>query len=102
MGYLERRDVIKIRRNHVYLVTMTKTKPFEEEIVRAYTTLEQAKNYIKEYEKRHRSNLHSALNKQGERYSWFEDEFGFSYYLRITAYELDCEYDEDTYIIHNP
>lgn len=91
-----------IKRDRVYLIIRTNMLfTREPEIMRAYTTLEKAKDYIKNFEAEHKEYLREDINNFGDRYTWYETEFE-KFHIRIRAYELDADYDEITSVQFNP
>lgn len=91
-----------VKRDRVYLI-IKHDMLFRDsdEILRAYTTLEKAEDYIKKYEADYKEYLHEGINKLGGRYTWFDTGFD-RFNIRIAAYELDAGYDEITWATWNP
>lgn len=91
----------KIERELVYLVVREPGVWRDEDILRAFTTLEKAVEYRNRYEAENSNWLHAAINKQGGRYTWFVKD-GEQYMIRIRALELDADYDESVSVFYNP
>ena len=100
MGTKRRVEYEMIPRDKVYLVIRYQTY-HDPEILRAYTTLRKAEEYIEKFEAENKEYLKEDVNNFGKRYTWFDTGFDY-FYIRISAYELDADYDEVTYVRCNP
>ena len=100
MGTKQKVIYEKIERNKVYLVIKYQVYR-NPEILRAYTSLKKANKYIEMYEAENKEYLHEGVNKLGGRYTWFDTGYD-RFEIRISAYELDADYDEYTWVRINP
>lgn len=102
MGTKITQKVEVIKRKHIYVVTKSGGLSFEnDKIVNVCSTYEKAKAYCDAYAKANYRNRYIGFNNQGDQYDWYETDFG-NVYIRISAYELDCDYDESNGVHLNP
>lgn len=101
MGTKITQKVEVIKRKHIYVVTKSGGLSFGDEIVNICSTYEKAKAYCDAYAKANYRNRYIGFNNQGDQYDWYETDFG-NVYIRISAYELDCDYNESNGVYLNP
>lgn len=101
MGTKITKKVETIKRKHIYVVTKSGGDSFGDRIVNVYSTYEKAKAYCDAYAKENYRNRYIGFNNQGGQYDWYETDFG-DVYIRICAYELDCDYGESNEFYLNP
>lgn len=111
--------VTHIKRKKVYVVYKWQMEPYSnnEEIIRCFTTLKKAKNWIEKFTKdmlredmaeeiieERKGSLFKGTKEQFFKDYHYHDFPGSScyYILRINAYELDADYDERCWVECNP
>ena len=120
MGYKKETKYVEIKRKKVYIVYKWQMKPYsnEKKIIGCFTTLEKAKNWIDEFiedmkthnmvdevvEERHGTLFQGTEEQFFKDYHFYDDPwFHACYYIiRINSYELDVDYDEESWVECNP